>query len=110
MPLPPARAPGAFIWLHLHALPLDVVVANAARRPSEAILEALGGQYMQDCRYEFRRIYLPRTPVNKGKEKGRGSMTGPVTVREQAPVAARPPDCRSDPNPRLSCRPQSGAC
>src|SRR5215218_5217457 len=65
---------------------------------------------MQDPQYGLLRIYLPRTPVNKGKEKGRGSMTGPVTVREQAPVAARPPDCRSDPNPRLSCRPQSGAC
>src|ERR671912_2642698 len=39
-------------------------VAYAARRPSQAILEALGGLYMQDCRYELRRIPLLRTWVN----------------------------------------------
>jgi hypothetical protein len=31
----------AFIWLHFHAPPLDVVVARAVCRSSEAILEAL---------------------------------------------------------------------
>src|SRR5918994_494111 len=54
----------AFIWLHFHAPPLDVVVAHAVCRSSEAILEALGGLYMQDCRYELRRIPLLRTGVN----------------------------------------------
>src|SRR5215218_1897324 len=71
---------GAFIWLHLHALPLDVVVANAARRPSEAILEALGGLDMQDCRYELRRIPLPRTPVNKGRGMKFGRSLCPFAV------------------------------
>jgi hypothetical protein len=58
---------GAFIWLHLHA-PLDVVVAHAMCRPSEAILEALGGLYMQDCRYELRRIPLLGISVNKASK------------------------------------------
>jgi hypothetical protein len=56
--------PKAFIWLHFHAPPLHVVVVYAARRPSQAILEALRGLYMQDCRYELPRIYIPRTSVN----------------------------------------------
>ena len=30
---------------------------------------------MQDAGYERRRINLPRTPLNKGKKKGRGSFT-----------------------------------
>jgi len=61
----------AFIWLHLHAPPLDVVVAHAACRTSEAILAALRGGYMQDRASELRRITIPRTWVNKGKKKGR---------------------------------------
>jgi hypothetical protein len=34
---------GSFIWLHLHAPPLDVVVAHAACRPSEGIISPLRG-------------------------------------------------------------------
>src|SRR5919112_6221731 len=30
------------------------------------------GKAMQDCGYELRRIHIPRTPVNKGRKKGRG--------------------------------------
>jgi hypothetical protein len=56
---------GAFISVHLHAPPLDVVVAHAACRPSEAILEALGGLSMQDPANELPRIPIPRTSVNK---------------------------------------------
>ena len=48
----------AFIWLHLHAPPLYVVVVHAACRPSQAILEALGGRSMQDRANELRRIPL----------------------------------------------------
>jgi hypothetical protein len=51
--------------VHLHAPPLYVVVAHAVCRPSEAILEALGGLYMQDCRYELPRISILGTSVNK---------------------------------------------
>jgi hypothetical protein len=44
--------------LYLPALPLDVVVWCAALRRLETILEALRGGYMQDYRYDFRRIHL----------------------------------------------------
>src|SRR5687768_6292304 len=71
----------AFIWLHLHAPPLDVVVAHAACRPSEGLISPLGGLFMQDFRYELPRITIPRTPVNRGKKRGRD------------PVGCRGPSC-----------------
>jgi hypothetical protein len=45
-------------------------------RLSEALLEALGGLYMQDFRFELRRIPLPRNPVNNlfGECAGLGSL------------------------------------
>ena len=55
-----ARA-DAFILLHVHGPPLDVVVAHATRRPSEGLISPLGGPYMQDCRYELLRIPLLET-------------------------------------------------
>ncbi len=30
------------------------------------------GRFMQHAEYDLLRIILPRTPVNKGKEQGRG--------------------------------------
>ena len=51
--------------LELHAPPLDVLVAEAAWGPLEAILEALGGQSMQDPASEFRRIHLLGDSVNR---------------------------------------------
>jgi len=33
---------------------------------------ACGERFMHDPASERRRIYLPRTPVNRGKEKGQG--------------------------------------
>ena len=35
---------------------------------------------MQDLGYELPRIPLPRTPVNKGKKKGRGHSTMALQV------------------------------
>jgi hypothetical protein len=79
----PRRRTGSFICVHVHAPPLDVVVAHAACRLSEAILGALGGLYMQDCRYELPRIPLLRGWVNKGKKAGRDlSRIGPPILRE----------------------------
>src|ERR671921_138438 len=57
-------------------------VAYAARRPSQAILEALGGLYMQDCRYELRRIPLPRTSVNSAVGPTRQAPTGGIIVHQ----------------------------
>jgi len=36
------------------------------------VLQRYRGEAMQDLGYELPRIPIPRTPVNKGKEKGRG--------------------------------------
>jgi hypothetical protein len=35
---------------------------------------------MQDPGYEFPRILLPRTPVNKGRKKGRGCYHAPAPL------------------------------
>jgi hypothetical protein len=35
---------------------------------------------MQDLGYELLRIYIPRTPVNKAKKKGRSLSLGPVRL------------------------------
>jgi hypothetical protein len=83
---------GAFISVHLHAPPLDVVVAHAACRPSEAILEALGGLSMQDPANELRRITLLRGWVNRPQEGGRRKCGGVSVLRysSSSGVEARP--------------------
>jgi hypothetical protein len=50
--------------VHLHAPPLDVVVAHTACRRLEATVAALGGRSMHDPASELPRIPLPRTRVN----------------------------------------------
>ena len=47
-------------------------VPNGLLRPLGA---CPGGATMQDLGYEFPRKSIPRTPVNKGKTKGRGTLT-----------------------------------
>src|SRR5215213_5788899 len=79
---------GAFFLLHLHAPPLDVVVAHAAARPSEGILEALGGLYMHDSANELRRIPLPRTPLNKGKKSGDRRVRSSIRERGRCTCAS----------------------
>ena len=46
--------------------------SHAACRRSRAILAPLRGGYMHSAAYGLPRIYIPRTRVNKGKNKGRG--------------------------------------
>jgi hypothetical protein len=55
----------SFVWLHIHPTSQDVVLRHEACRALEAILTLLGGRSMHDPANEFRRIPLPRTPVNK---------------------------------------------
>jgi hypothetical protein len=57
------------------------VVDHAAWGASEAILAPLRGGSMHDPGYELPRIPIPRTPVNKGKEKGREPTWAPGSLR-----------------------------
>src|SRR5215208_2078097 len=61
---------GSSILLHVYPAPQHVVSTYAACVASEALLAALRGRSMQDPAYELRRIPLPRTPVNRGKNEG----------------------------------------
>src|SRR5215217_993383 len=84
----------AFIWLHLHAPPLNVVVAHAACRTSEAILAALRGGYMQDPASELRRIPLLRRWVNSAdaalKPLGASRSLRPSQARNLLPPPSLP--------------------
>jgi hypothetical protein len=45
---------------------------------------------MQDAEYDLRRIPIPRTPVNKGKQKGRGVVAPALLFADGwAPTAGR---------------------
>src|SRR5688500_13232611 len=49
------------------------------------IMRLQGTLGMQDPVFELPRIYLPRTPLNKGMDKGRGSYSSPGP-RCRAPI------------------------
>jgi hypothetical protein len=53
---------------------------------------------MQDPGYELRKIYLPRTPVNKGKNKGRGFFLEPRPLFGTRYARAKLPRLRFGPN------------
>ena len=79
----PAISPTMFVGscrahsIHRSAYPSTTTTCrdppHTARRGSGAIFGASGDASMQKPASELSRIYLPRTPVNKGKKKGRSS-------------------------------------
>src|SRR5215212_4524527 len=77
----PIREP-AFTLSNIYAQPLCVVVPPSSPKWVETSRHPVRGRSMQDPVYEFPRIPLPRTWVNKGRD-GRltslpGGPTGPA--------------------------------
>jgi len=72
----------AFIYMHLHAAPLGVVVAHADWRASDAILAALDGSFMQHPANELPRIPLPRTRVNRVGRLGMAAKEENCSIEE----------------------------
>ena len=59
-------------------LSIDVtgsIEAGLCRVPGDGYFQGYRGEAMQDPANGLRRISIPRTRVNKGKEKGRGCYT-----------------------------------
>ncbi len=65
---------GVFVSLHLHAAPQHAVRHTTHHQLMKWLPAPLRDGAMQDPASELRRIFLPRTPVNKGKRKGRSRL------------------------------------
>jgi hypothetical protein len=72
-------APRASAYAHIYPGPQHVVLTRMHQSGGIALLSPRRAETMREAVCELRRISLPRTPVNRGKRKGRVAMSGPLS-------------------------------
>jgi hypothetical protein len=60
---------------HIYPSVLQAVSGRGYAGCLDGCFQGYRGEAMQDLGYELPRILIPRTPVNKGKKKGRSCYT-----------------------------------
>ena len=60
---------------HIYSSVLQAVAERGYAECLDGCFQGCGGEAMQDLGYELPRVPIPRTWVNKGKEKGQGCYT-----------------------------------